>query len=50
MGEAREMCTVFLREERLDMPAFFGIVQLERVVVAGSKEKLSRIIEVEGSY
>ena len=48
VGEAREMDPVLLREEFFDMPALFGIVQLDGVVVARGKHEFARVVEVQG--
>lgn len=45
--EAGEVGAVFLGEERLDQLAFFGVVELQRLVVAGGEEEFARVVEVE---
>ena len=47
VGEAGEVGAVFLGEERFDQLAFFGIVELQRLVVAGGEQEFARVVEVE---
>ena len=50
VGEAGEVGAVFLGGERLDVFAFFGVVELEGVVCAGCDEEVAGVVEVEGCY
>ena len=50
MGEACEVGTVFLTEERFDRSAFFGVIQQERVGRGGGKKEFTRVVEIEGCY
>ena len=50
MSKSREVRAVLLRKERLDMFAFFGIVELKRVIGASSKQKLARVVKIDGGY
>lgn len=45
--EAGEVGAVFLGEERFDQLAFFGVVELQRFVVAGGQQEFARVVEVE---
>lgn len=47
MGEARQMGAVLFRQQFFHMFAFFGVIQLERVVVACSHEKFACVVKVE---
>ena len=47
VGEAGEVGAVFLGEEGFDQFAFFGVVELERLVVAGGEQEFARVVEVE---
>lgn len=47
VGEAGEVGAVFLGWDALDLFAFFGVVELERVVSAGCDEVFAVIVEVE---
>ena len=46
--EAGEVGAVFFREERLEVPAFFRVVELEGFVAAGCEEEFARVVEGEG--
>ena len=46
--EAGEVDAVFLAHERFNVLAFFGIVEEEGVVGAGSQAELARVVKVEG--
>ena len=45
--EAGEVGAVFFGEERFDLFAFFGVVELERLVVAGREQEFPRVVEVQ---
>ena len=48
VGEAGEMCAVLFGEERLDVFALFGVVELERFIVACCDEEFAGVVEIEG--
>lgn len=50
VGEAGQVSTVLLGEERLDFHAGFGVVELEGVIVAGGQEKFPRVVKVQGRH
>lgn len=50
VAEACKVDAVFLRLELFCVLAFFAVVNLERVVVAGYDGKFARVVEVEGGY
>ena len=45
--EAGEVGAVFFGEQLFYVFAFFGVVELQRFVVAGRKEVFARVVEVE---
>ena len=50
VGEAREVGAVLFREERLQVPAFFRVVQLERLVAARGQQEFAAVVEGQGCY
>ncbi len=50
MGETGKVAAVFMRQNRLDVGAFTGRVDLKGVVGTSSDEKLTLFIKVEGCY
>lgn len=46
--EAGKVSAIFLGKQRLDFRARFGVVELERVIIAGRQEEFARIVEVQG--
>ena len=49
VGEAREVGAVLLRWDWLYVFAFFGVVELKRIVGAGCDEQFALVIETERS-
>ena len=47
VGEAGEVGAVLLGEQLFHVPAFFGVVELDGAVVAGSQQELAGVVEIE---
>ena len=48
MREAGQMRAILLAEEHLRMRSVAAVVQLQRLIVAGSNEELTLVVKVQG--
>ena len=50
VGEAGEVGAVFLGEKGFEVFAFFGVIELERVIGTGGEKEFTGVVEVKGCH